>query len=874
AGYSTLAGGFGSSIQTDIGPQMQDQNASAWIRATFEIDDLVEFDAMQLRMKYNDGFVAYLNGQEVARRNAPASPSWNSTATAARAVSESIEAEVINVSTSIDLLQQGTNVIAIHGMNVAADDADFLLVSELLGAQNLGTLRFMKTPTPGAANEDPMISETPVFSQPAGMFADPFALELSLPPTALNGEIRYTLDGSNPTADSTLYTDPIPIDQTTEVRAKIFEIGVDPGPIAIGAYVKLAADMEDFTSDLPIVIIENFGGGALPASSSTTMQDGFMTLFEPDEASGRSSPMNVPEIQTPIGMRKRGSSSGGWLKNHFSIEARDEFRQDRDINPLGMGMESDWILISFYEFDRAMMRNPLIYELSNEAGRYAVKTQYVEVFCNTGGGDLAYADHYGVYALAQKIKIGPDRVDVPKLERTDNVEPEISGGYVFKIDRADPADSPFSAGGLTLNYVDPKRIEVTSSQHAYVVTYFNQAQTALYGPNFTDPELGYAQYIDAGAWIDHHWLNLLAMNPDAFRLSGYITKDRNGKIAAGPAWDFDRTMESTDGRDNDPRSWDTSEGDFFSYGWYGRLFQDPDFAQANVDRWYELREDVFSTENISGIIDSFADQIREAADRNFQTWSNKLPRFGSWQGEVNYLKNWLQYRTSWIDTQWQPIPSIKNAASELITDPHQTKALFEIESPFDLTLDTSRGSVYYTLDGTDPRGFGGSIAAGAIEYVPGTMLSLNDSAVITARTYVPGSWTTPVDQYFQQTDWSAPLTAEFVAHAPATADNLVITELAYHPYPPLEGEGAAGEFADDDFEFIELMNTGNATIDLAGVTFTDGVDVRLSVTTLAPGQRSVVVEDVDAFEARYGVSIKIAGRYTGNLNNNGERIAI
>ncbi|MEE8450915.1 MAG: lamin tail domain-containing protein, partial [Thermoguttaceae bacterium] len=872
AGYSMLPGGFGGSIQTDVGSQMHDTNASLWMRTTFEIDDLAQFDAMQLRMKYNDGFVAYLNGEEMTRRNAAEPPLWNSSAPAARTVGESVEAEAINVSASIDLLQPGTNVLSVHGMNVAAADADFLIIPELLAAQNLGTLRFMATPTPGEANEDPMVAERPVFSKPLGMFTEPFELVLSLPPETLNGEVRYTLDGSNPTADSTVYTDPIPIDATTEIRAKIFEPGVEPGPIAIGAYVKLAANMQTFTSDLPIIIIENFGAGDIPPSSSSNMQDGFMTIFEPDEANGLSSPANVPDLQTQIGMRKRGSSSGGWAKNHFAIEARDEFGEDRDIEPLGLPSESDWILLSFYQFDRAMMRNPLIYELSNQAGRYAVRTRYVEVFFNKSGGDLAYADYFGVYALTEKIKLGPDRVDVPQLEKTNNMEPEVSGGYVFKIDRNDPGEGSFNAGGLTLHYVEPKQVEVTAAQNSYVVNYFNQAKAALDGPNFTDPELGYAPYVDVGAWIDHHWLNLLALNPDAFRLSGYLFKDRGEPISAGPAWDFDRTMESTDGRDNDPYAWQAGNNAFFHYGWYDRLFQDPNFTQANVDRWYELREDVFSMENISAIINSYADQMRQAAVRNFQKWTANPPRFGSWQSEVNYLENWLRLRTTWIDTQFQPIPRIKNQADQPITALHQTTALFEIATPFNLTLDSRRGTVYYTLDGTDPRAFGGGVADGAIEYVPDTLISLTDSTLVTARTFVTGNYLAPF------TNWSAPLKAEFLAHAPASAANLAITELAYHPYPPLPGEGEVGEFADDDFEFIELMNTGDEIIDLAGVTFTDGVDVRLTVSTLAPGERSVVVEDIDAFEARYGsqakASIKIAGRYKGNLDNDGERIEI
>ena len=376
-GYSNLAGGFGGAIRTDVGDQMHDTNASLFTRAVFDSadfgEDFGEFDSLHLMMKYNDGFIAYLNGEKVAQRNAPAAPLWNSNATGSRTPEESIAAETVSISHALDTLQPGANVLTIHGMNVAHDDDDFLLVSELLASKPLGTVRFMVLPTPGQPNEAPMVSETPDFVPPGGMFTEPFLLELLLPPGALNSDIHYTLDGTNPTSESPVYSSPILIDGTTEVRANIIEPAILPGPVAIQSYIKLAANMQDFTSDLPIVIIDSFGG-SIPDTSSTTMQNAHMTIFEPVEANGlRSSPVNEPDLQTYIGIRERGNSSSWWPKHHFAIEARNALGADRDIEPLGMPAESDWILMSFYDEDRALMRNPLIYELSNQAGRYAVR---------------------------------------------------------------------------------------------------------------------------------------------------------------------------------------------------------------------------------------------------------------------------------------------------------------------------------------------------------------------------------------------------------------------------------------------------------------------------------------------------------------------
>jgi len=108
-------------------------------------------------------------------------------------------------------------------------------------------------------------------------------------------------------------------------------------------------------------------------------------------------------------------------------------------------------------------------------------------------------------------------------------------------------------------------------------------------------------------------------------------------------------------------------------------------------------------------------------------------------------------------------------------------------------------------------------------------------------------------------------------------DYLRIAELMYHPPAPGPAEISAG-FADgDDFEFIELWNTGPTNLSLVGAKFTVGVvfDFTASaVTNLAPAQRVLVVKNRAAFEFRYGTNLLVAGEYSGSLNNGGEFIRL
>ena len=133
-------------------------------------------------------------------------------------------------------------------------------------------------------------------------------------------------------------------------------------------------------------------------------------------------------------------------------------------------------------------------------------------------------------------------------------------------------------------------------QISYLTNQVQAFENALFGPNYRDPATGYAAYIDTGSWIDHHWLYTFSKNPDAFRLSAYMFKDRGGPINAGPAWDFDRSLDSYDTRDDAWNTWIPPSGtDYFKYGWWSRLFEDPDFRQRHTDRWQALRRTTLAT---------------------------------------------------------------------------------------------------------------------------------------------------------------------------------------------------------------------------------------------------------------------------------------
>ncbi|MCP4847048.1 MAG: lamin tail domain-containing protein, partial [Verrucomicrobiaceae bacterium] len=126
--------------------------------------------------------------------------------------------------------------------------------------------------------------------------------------------------------------------------------------------------------------------------------------------------------------------------------------------------------------------------------------------------------------------------------------------------------------------------------------------------------------------------------------------------------------------------------------------------------------------------------------------------------------------------------------------------------------------------------------------------------------------------------WSALNEAFFsIGAVPANESNIIISELHYHPSEPSNPEEIAISTDRDDYEFVELLNTGDSPVDLSKVHFSNGITFEFPLNTiLNPGKRLVVVRDLEAFTVRYGSdeNIFVAGQYTGRLSNDGENLAL
>jgi hypothetical protein len=173
-----------------------------------------------------------------------------------------------------------------------------------------------------------------------------------------------------------------------------------------------------------------------------------------------------------------------------------------------------------------------------------------------------------------------------------------------------------------------------------------------------------------------------------------------------------------------------------------------------------------------------------------------------------------------------------------------------VDAGFALAVTAPAGTIHYTLDGTDPRLVGGTVSPTALTYT--TPVPLTGTMRVRSRVYTGTAWSALTEALFT------------VGGVPASSENLVVSEIHYHP----------ADLANT--EFIEFLNIGSSTIDLTGVRVSGGIDFDFPTNTrLAPGARLVVAADLNAFQTRYPAAPgPVLGPFTGALNNAGEELVV
>lgn len=402
-------------------------------------------------------------------------------------------------------------------------------------------------------------------------------------------------------------------------------------------------------------------------------------------------------VQTQeIGIEYRGKTSYRIShKKGFNIETTNAVGKEVDVSFFGLPPEEDWRLIGHivnitdkYIFDRTLMYNFFAYDLARSIGRYASRCKFVELQVN---------DKYlGVYVFMEKLKRDSNRINIQSLSTSST---NITGGYILTIDKVSVGDE---GTGKPLTYFDsnweddaryteqnsfrsaydidgnditfpaygppyhsqlyletyflyeyPKARDIIDVQKNYIAAYVHQFEAALLTDDFSTDVRTYTNFIDRSSFVDYFIINELCRNVDAYRLSTYLQKDRDGKLAMGPVWDFDIAFDN--GGRIPLNDWVINynhhvSGDaWMMLFWWPKLMEDPQFRAAVKQRWFVLRAGELSDTRLMQRVTDAAQVLKEngAVKRNYEKWDQGIGV--NYDLSVNILKDFLLQRAGWMD---------------------------------------------------------------------------------------------------------------------------------------------------------------------------------------------------------------------------------
>ena len=421
-----------------------------------------------------------------------------------------------------------------------------------------------------------------------------------------------------------------------------------------------AQEINSFSTDLPLIIIDTEGKTIV---DDPKIQAKMKIVNNVD---GINRFIDLPnDYNGYIGIELRGSSSMYYPQKPYLFETRNASGQNQDASILGLPKENDWILLSNYN-DKSLMRNILGYQFFEKLGNYAPRAKLVDVILNN--------EYKGIYVLTEKIKQDSNRVNIAKLKTKDIVGEELTGGYIFKIDYWNSSNSwespysPINYPGYKIHFVyyDPDWDELACQQKSYINSYVTMFEQVLYSAGFADENQGYSKYIDVKSFIDYFIVSEISRNNDGYKKSQYFHKDMNGKIVAGPVWDFDWAWKNINEcyifKATDGSGWSYKINDcypdVYSNAWMERLFYDKKFTDEVNCRYFAARANQLSNEAIFTMIDSLYNVVKNAQVKHFQKWQILGQNVGApevdaqpltYQGEVDKLKQWITIRLNWLD---------------------------------------------------------------------------------------------------------------------------------------------------------------------------------------------------------------------------------
>ena len=885
-------------IETDVQTLMWTQHSSIYIRIPFTVTDPSTISGLNLKMKWDDGFVVYLNGDPlpIAEENAPSPDQlgYQSGATASHSDSQALIYDDYTLPTS--LLTVGSNVLCIHGLNTTTGSSDLLILPELeaISSTDTGTPAYFTTPTPNAPNTSggstpgPLIRSVTRNLPPLSLAieADTLVIEAEVLPTmhpistvTLTWRVMYGAGNTVTMVDDGSGDDAVPGDG-------IYTASISTNALSRGEMIRwkvTATDTDGGSSRQPqfpdsLDSPEYFGTIAEDPSIATSNLPVFHWFTSsPGGANttngSRGSVYFLGQFYDNIQADRHGQSTGGFPKKSYDFDFNkgDRFRyRDGEDRVKDINMLTNWA-------DKSKTRNTLGYEIVNRAGEPAHFAFPVRIQQNAT-----------FFSTADLVEDGDERY----LER---VGLDGEGALYKMYNRLDSSTSGVN-----------KKTRKNENNRDLQALISGLGQSG-------DAKLRYGyDNVDIPGTINYLAALDLINNRDHGHKNYYLYRDTNGSREWRPlAWDIDLCL----GRNwvSGPAYFDDSfTNNNLRSGPSNRLktliFNDSILNQMYRRRMRSLMDEqigppaspvnylVNRVDDLVALIDPRDNGLRRGsddADLDYLKW-------GSW-GNRNTMRAAADrikfehvpsrrahlYGLSEIPPAQPVAPPIR--ISSVDYNPAASGASPDQRGEYFILVNPNRSAVDCS-DWVISGGISHTLPAGTVIPARGRLYVAREAAGFRARSISPkanekrylisgydgqlsarGETITLTDDAGNLIDSNS-----YPGNPTPGQDFLRVSEILYAPAAPTAAELASiATLNGSEFEFVELTNIGPSPLDISGAQFVEGISFTFpDATILNPGDHILVVANLAAFTLRHPGGLNIAGEYTGKLDNDGEQLQI
>ena len=881
---------------------MRNTNETVYIRIPFEVDDPVAIQALTLRLRYEDGMIAYINGREVARDNAPdvGSETWNSGAPVTRSDSDAVEAVDFAIP-QFDFLHAGTNVLAIQGLNRSTGSSDLLILPELLATvatEGNRSWRYFPTPTPGAANEAGVAVPGPIISDVEQRPAIPTVdddLLITARITPAFGVLRRVqfryrvMFGAEKTV--TFYDDGNSGDGAA--GDGVYGATIPAGVAAPGQMIRWyisATDGARNSSRHPAFVdpsnAPEYEGTVVVDPSLTNPLTVLHWFIENSTAANgdagtRCSLFYEGRFYDNVLMNLHGQSSRGFPKKSYDVD----FHPGHNFKWAdGQPRADDINLLTTYP-DKAQMRNILAYGTYRDAdcpyhwvvpvrvqqnGEFWGTAHMVEngdedwlvrMGLNAGGAlykmyNTFTSTSHATSGAEKKTRKNEDNADLRALYDGVNLSGEQRRVYLY--DHVDVAQ--------VVNFLAARIITGdTDCCHKNYYFYCDTGGSDEWQMWPWDVDLSFGRrWISSLTYWDQNLIpdtHLFVGNNNSVPRAIFATSEMRQmylrrvrtlmdellKPPATPVEElhYEPRMDELAALIAPDAALDAAKWNSHAWGNGSTSYCCP---QSLLEAVEEIKS-VYLPERRYQLYYGLASGAREIPDaqpsRTIVSFGDVEPNPAGGNQDEEYIE--LQNNNGFA-------ADISGWTLSVDSDT-ETNVLFTFRGG---TVIPAQGTLYVAASRPAFRARSTFPTGGQALFVVGDY---------TGRLSARGETIELTNRDGRRIDWLV------TPSEPSPAQSFLrVTELMYHPPAMLDDA-----FEPREYEYVELTNVGDGDIDLTGIHFNAGVAFDFTdsdVTILAAGQRVLLVKNRAAFAERYGTGFNVAGEYTGQLDNSGERLCL